>query len=266
MKLHQATVLITGASSGIGAAIAKELAPQVGALILIARREERLLALKPELKHINSNLKVLTIPCDVTDHRQVDAMLARVSLELGAVDILINNAGMGDIGFFASSDWPKLEQMIHLNILSLTYLTRKLVGPMITRRQGGILMVGSTAGLQATPTLGTYSATKYYVNGFTQALRAELKSSNITVTQLCPGPVATEFLSLAQGNQPPMPHKFFEISAEQCAHEAVEGFKKGRAVIIPGRIPRLILFIHSLMPQICVRYVLGIVAARAAKF
>jgi short-subunit dehydrogenase len=242
--LKQSQILITGASSGIGRALAFELGSHAKKITLVARRKDLLDSLKTELLGRYPQLKVETIACDLTKTAQIDQMLSQV----GDVDVLINNAGMGDMGLFASSDWSKLEQMLQLNIVALTYLTRKLVEPMLERKRGGILMVGSTAGFQSIPAFGTYCGTKSYVNAFSEALRAETKHYGITVSQLCPGPVATEFEAVAKrSNDFDLP-KFMEISAQECARQAIRGFLHGKAVIIPGFLPKVMISLNKIIP------------------
>lgn len=262
VHLDGATVLITGASSGIGLELAKQLGSRAKAVILVARRAERLEALKAELESRHPKLKILVFPCDITDQARVDEMLAQAHAAVGTIDILINNAGMGDIGPFATSDWAKQVQMMNLNMIALSYLTRQLIGPMIQNSRGGILMVGSSAAFQSVPFLSLYSATKYFVNGFSEALRAEVAHKGVVITQLCPGPVATEFGRVADRGSGVGEATAFRISAERCVREALVGFERGRAVVIPGWLPKIGLALVGLLPKPLVRFVLAQVARR----
>ena len=257
LNLNGSTILITGASSGIGLEFARQLGPRAKALILVARRGDRLNALKSELEARSSSLKVLVFPLDITDQKQVDQMLIEACAQVGVIDILINNAGMGDMGPFATSDWAKQVQMIELNIVALSYLTRQLIGPMIEKSSGGILMVSSGAALQSVPFLGLYSGTKHFVNGFTEALRAEVYSKGVVVTQLCPGPVATEFGLVADRGSGIGEATNFRISAERCVRIAIRGFEKKRAVVIPGWLPKIALTVAAIIPAPLMRFVLA---------
>ena len=260
--LDQSRILITGASSGIGRALAIELAPYAKRIILVARRLENLKALEFDLLKKYPHLQVQCIACDLTKISNMDEMLR----EAGEVDVLVNNAGMGDMGLFASSDWKKLEQMLQLNVTALTYLTRRLIEPMMQRKSGGILNVGSTAGFQSIPAFGTYCGTKSYVNAFSEALRAEVKHYGITVTQLCPGPVATEFEAVAKrSNDFDLP-KIMEISAEDCAKQAVSAFKYGQAVVIPGFLPKAMIASNKIVPMPFFRWVTNRMARRMKSY
>src|SRR5262249_43259366 len=134
--LDGSVILITGASAGIGHALARRLAPHARALVLVARRADRLSALDLELRARHSHLRVLPVPCDITDRAAVDAMLAGLEREVSAVDVLINNAGMGDYGMYEQSAWPKIERLIQLNVIALAYLTRRLLPAMVARGRG----------------------------------------------------------------------------------------------------------------------------------
>jgi uncharacterized protein len=263
--IDDSVILITGASSGIGQEFARQLAFKAKALILVARRRDRLEALKDELLKRHTGLAVSVLTCDLTDLKAIDGMLAQAVREHGFIDILINNAGFGDIGFFERSSWPKLEAMIQTNIVALTYLTRKLVEPMVERKRGGILMVSSSAGLQSLPLFGVYSGTKHYVTAFSEALRAELSPVGIVVTLLCPGPVATEFEQVAAPDSKPRVPKFVELSAERCARIAINGFTKGRAMIIPGAGIRILMLLQGMTPRWVMRVIMGGVARIARK-
>ena len=162
--------LVTGASSGIGAAIARELAPRAAAMALVARREDKLRELADELRSVNAQLQVMVQPCDLTDRTATDAMLEAVNERLGDVDILVNNAGFGDMGMFDRASWAKTERMIELNVTASVYLTHRLVGSMVARRRGGILMVSSAFGVSFLPGFAGYIGTKQFITGFTESL------------------------------------------------------------------------------------------------
>lgn len=251
MKLHydNQRVLLTGASSGIGEAMARILAAQgVKSLVLVARRESRLEALKQELIQAHPNVAVYIYPCDLSERTAIDHLLHYISREVGAVDILINNAGMGDHTLFENASWSKTEQMLKLNIQGLTYLTHKLAAPMVALGRGGILNVSSGLGLMFMPGMSVYAATKHYVTAFTEGLRLELKGAGVVVSQVCPGPVSTEFGHVA-GMQAGEVPAFLQLSAEQCAEEALVGFSQAKAMIFPGQVLRLSMGLVRLLPR-----------------
>jgi uncharacterized protein len=245
--------LVTGASSGIGADLARQLAPRVKTLILVARRRERLEALADEIAR--DGLTVTIEACDLTDRGAVDGMVDRVQLEHGMVDVLINNAGFGDIGMFDLSDWDKTERMIELNVRALAYLTHRVVGPMVEKGRGGILMISSGFGLTFLPGFAAYVGTKQFVTGFTESLRLELKPCGVVVTQVCPGPVTTEFddnLGNFTGQEVP---GFVAIDPARCARDALRGFERGKALVIPGVLMRMAMAMTSRVPRFMLRWV-----------
>ena len=255
-----ATIFLTGASSGIGRELARRLAPRAGGLVLVARRADRLEALRDELVAARPDLKVWVRPCDLVDAAAVDALTASLEEEVGAVDVLINNAGVGNFAFFERSDWPTLHRMIELNVRALTQLTYALLPKMLERGRGGVLNVSSGLGLVPMPMLATYAATKHFVSGLTEALRAELFGTGVVVTQLCPGPVKTEFLHVAGNPTGRDVPGIIEINARQCARDGLRGFERGRALIVPGRAMRPLLWMGRLTLRPILRLFFGVFA------
>lgn len=244
----EGSVLITGASSGIGEALARQLADRAQRLVLVARREDRLQALAERLRRQRSGLQVQVLRCDLTDAQQRERLLA--TLEDGpGIDVVINNAGFGDQSLFERGRWDKLEGMVALNVTALTHLTHRLLPPMIERGRGGVLNIGSGFGLSWLPGLAVYIGTKHYVMGFSESLRAELAGTGVVVSQVCPGPVTTEFHDMAENTTGQRPPRFVAISAEQCATEALRGFERGRAVIVPGFYIRNLLRLYAITPS-----------------
>lgn len=188
--------LITGASSGIGQELARLHASQGGDLVIVARREEALNKLKSELESAHG-IKVLCISEDLTDLNSVQRIYDEVKQQNIEIDVLINNAGFGCHGKFHERPWEKDKAMIDLNITALTGITRIFLPDMVTQKRGKILNVASTAGFLPGPLQAVYYATKAYVLSFSQAIAEELREENITVTALCPGPVATGFTEVA---------------------------------------------------------------------
>jgi short-subunit dehydrogenase len=254
------TILITGASSGIGRELARQGAGRARAVVLVARRAERLAELRAELLIRRPELVVSVQPCDLSDRASIDGMVAAAEREAGPIDVLVNNAGLGDMGFFDLSAWDKHQQMIATNITALTYLTHRLLPAMRARGRGGVLNVSSGFGLEFMPAFAVYAATKHYVTALTEALRCELAGSGVVMSQLCPGPVRTEFEEVAgnfTGKRPPT-----EMTAEDCARIGLRGFARGRALIVPGLLIKLALLVGALTPRWLKRWLYGIVAPR----
>lgn len=265
LQYQNQRVLLTGASSGIGEAMAKLLAGAgVKSLVLVARREERLEALKRELLQAYPQVAVYVYPCDLAERTAIDHLLHYITREVGAIDILINNAGMGDYALFENASWSKTEQMLKLNIQGLTYLTYKLAAPMIALGRGGILNVSSGFGVMFMPGMSVYAATKHYVTAFTEGLRLELKGTGVVVSQVCPGPVTTEFgdvAGLSKGEVPGL----IQISAQQCAEETLAGFAAGKAMIFPGQMVRVAMGFVRVMPRSLKRLALSGMRKRLLK-
>jgi short-subunit dehydrogenase len=253
--------LITGASSGIGEAIARQLAPRLSAVALVARRKDRLDALAEALRAINSDLSVSVQPCDLIDRDATDSMLAQVKQELGTVDILVNNAGFGDMGMYDRSDWQKQERMIQLNVTALCYLTHRLVGPMVNKGHGGVLNISSGFGMSFLPGFSIYIGTKHFVTGFTESLRCDLGPVGVCVTQSCPGPVETEFEANVGNMTGRGTPSWLQISAERCARDSVRAFDHGAAMVVPGTLMKLLMFVNNLTPRWIHRLLYGPVGA-----
>src|SRR5439155_10535597 len=197
MKIDGCAALITGASAGIGREFARQLASRARTLVLVARREQRLNELRDEFRNRNAELNVHVRVVDLCDKSQIEELVRWLEENKIDIDFLINNAGLGDYGPFATSDPARDNRMIQVNIAALTFLTRAVLPRMIERQRGAILNVSSSAGFLPIPGMTVYAATKAFVNSFTEALRAELDNSGVTVTALCPGPVHTEFGDVA---------------------------------------------------------------------
>jgi uncharacterized protein len=248
--------LITGASAGIGREFARQLAGRVKLLILIARREERLNDLRDELEQHYPNLAVSVRKTDLADLVQLNELLAWLDRERIDVDLLINNAGLGDSGAFATSDPIRNEQMTLVNIVALTTLTRHLLPRMIARGRGGILNVGSSAGFLPIPDFAVYAATKAYVTSFSEALRAELRGTGVSVCALCPGPVHTEFQEVAKrpGALPDTGPEFVFVPVEEVVRDALTALEADRPLVIPGFPMKLGMFLARITPMPFLRF------------
>jgi len=234
---HGCTALITGASAGLGVEFARQLAPHARALVLTARRHDRLEVLKTELTRANPNLSVYCYALDLADLDGIDRLTRWLADEGIRINFLINNAGLGDHGLFQQSDWSKVESMLDVNITALTRLTHSLLPVLRTFDTSAILNVSSSASFVPVPQLAVYAATKAYVTSFSEALRAELRGTGVSVTALCPGPVDTEFSEVANaGHSGPGfgAPEFLKIPAERVVYEALMGVERDRARVIPG--------------------------------
>jgi hypothetical protein len=253
MKLDDCKALITGASAGLGREFARQLAGRAKSLILIARREQTLNDLRDELHQHYPNVAVSVRKSDLADLVQVNELLAWLDRERIDVDLLINNAGLGDLGPFATSEPTRNEQMTLVNVVALTALTRCLLPQMIARQRGGILNVSSSAGFLPIPKSAVYAATKAYVTSFSEALRAELRNCGVTVTALCPGPVRTEFQEVASRPgrkvEPGPGPEFIQVTVEQVVRDALAALEADRPIVIPGFPMKLGMFLVRITPM-----------------
>src|SRR6266496_1136435 len=251
MKLDGDSALITGASAGLGCEFARQLAGRMRSLILLARREQQLNELRDELTQQHPNLVVHVRRTDLAEPRQLKDLMAWLDHEKIDVHLLINNAGLGDIGSFATSDSRRNEQIMLVNMVALTSLTRHLLPQMIARKRGGILNVSSSAGFLPIPTFAVYAATKAYVTSFSEALRAELRGTGVSVCALCPGPVHTEFQEVA--NRPDAQREdgpeFVHVSVEQVVRDALTALEADRPLVIPGRPMKIGMFLVRITPM-----------------
>ncbi|MEM1058804.1 MAG: SDR family oxidoreductase [Verrucomicrobiota bacterium] len=257
---NQSTALVTGASSGLGEEFARQLGREVGTLVLVARREDRLQALAGELRQRHPSLRVEVVACDLAEETARAGLVERLQVEGLEVDLLINNAGLGDIGPVASANWEKLDAILQVNMTALTHLTRLLVPGMVARGRGVVLNVSSTAGFLPLPEFGVYAASKAYVNSFSEALRFELKDTGVFVTALCPGPVATEFGQVAarpDGGRQFAPPESLTEPAEGVVAAALAAARAGRPRVIPGAMVRGTMLLLESVPRPWLRGLLG---------
>jgi len=257
MKLNGCSALITGASSGIGREFARQLAGRARSLILVARREQRLNELRDELTQHHPNLRVHIRETDLAKLPQIEELKAWLEREKIDVDLLVNNAGLGDSGPFATSDPTRNEQMTLVNTIALTSLTRRLLPQMIARKRGGILNVSSSAGFLPIPKFAVYAATKAYVTSFSEALRAELRGTGVSVCVLCPGPVHTELQEVANrpGGQSESGPEFVHVPVDQVVRDALAALEADRPLVIPGLAMKLGMFLVRLTPMPILRVV-----------
>ncbi len=235
-------VLVTGASSGIGEELARQLAALGHDLVLIARRADRLETLAAEIRD-TAKVAVDVHPCDLGDAPARASLMAALITGPHARPIagLCNNAGFGLAGAAADLDARRQTQMVRVNVEALHELTLAVLPGMLERGAGAILNVASVAAFQPLPNFATYSATKAFVQTFSEAVHAEVQDQGVSVTSLCPGPVPTEFGEVAglreegAGAGSSVPSIAY-VSAHDVAAQAIEGMVRGRRSVIPGLI------------------------------
>lgn len=238
--MSRKTAVITGASSGIGLELARLFAADGYDLVLSARRVERLQQLAGELgKAYGSTVHI--IPMDIAQPGAADALWQAIGNIAPEADVLVNNAGVGDSGQFALEQPEVIERMIHLNISTLTSLTRHALPGMLARGHGSILNVASLAGFQpGGPGMSVYYASKSYVLSFSRGIRRELRGSGVSVTALCPGPTRTEFEETARAQKTRLFHWVKPMEASAVARAGYRAMQRGRGVVVPGMLNKLL--------------------------
>lgn len=248
------TVLVTGASSGIGKALARGLAEQGANLILVSRNVQRLEQEAEDLK-IRFGVNVHVFPEDLRcleDRLELFAWVQKSGL---SVDVLVNNAGLAHYGRFDQADFEDTSAMLNLNVQALTHLTRLFLPGMLERKTGGILNVASTAGFQPIPNLSVYAATKAFVLNFSEALSAECKGSGVRVFCLCPGNTLTRFHQTAGIDKRRM---FFSAPASEVARFALRKFlNTNQPSAIYGFWNKVMIYVERLSPRRLTVFVTG---------
>ena len=241
--------LITGASSGIGLELAHVAASNHLNLILLARNAERLMQLRTELEDLYP-VKVLAVGCDLSDRETAEKIEILLESRKIIPDILINNAGFGLYGSFDKTDIVKELNMLQLNIVTLTQLTKIIYQKMIARGSGKIMNVSSVAGFMPGPLMSVYYASKAYVLSFTEALANEAMGTGVTVTVLCPGPTSTNFEKNASAEKSLLFKNFGKIpSAQEVAKYGWASLMKGKTTAVYGAKNRWMLFLTRFMSR-----------------
>lgn len=251
------TVLITGASNGIGKACARVFARKGYNLVLVARHREKLEAVKAELNEYNVNIKIVVM--DLTGEDSAVDLYNDLMLEDISIDILVNNAGFGDHGAFHDASWEKQKKMVLLNVVALMQMTYVFGQAMKQRKQGRILNVASIAGLCAGPYMSVYYATKAFVLSFSESIAYELKDYNVEVSCLCPGPTKTGFMKAANLGQSPMFKLFKPQSAQSVAEIGVKGLFDHHSIQFTGLSGYLLNIASRLLPRSFMRTCTGFV-------
>lgn len=254
--LEQCRAVITGASSGLGAEFARQLAPLAEVLVLVARRGEALEKVKMELS--GARTKVLCCVSDLATEAGRKGVLTFLAENGVRPNLLINNAGMGDYGCFVDSPTEKTRGLIELNITALTMLTHEML-PLMAR-PGGIINVSSLASTLPMPELAVYAASKAYVTSFSEALAIELEPKGITVSCVCPGPTPTNFSQTARRADGTDTNRdgqgLLRIAPAQVVGEALGALRAGRACVFPGAGVAIAGRVFRLMPRGLMRWVL----------
>jgi short-subunit dehydrogenase len=252
--------LVTGASSGLGEEFALQIAPRASKLVLVARREPLLQQLADRIRAQYPHVAVVVHAVDLTQAADREDLVAALADGTFLPDLLVNNAGLGDYGEFATAEWEKIHAMLQLNIEALTHLTRLMVPDMIRGGGGAILNLSSLASVIPIPDFAVYAATKAYVTSFSEALRIELKEWGIPVVAVCPGPVKTEFGKVSQRTPdgPGIPgNKSFYVPKEQVVREALAALDRKAARVYPGLKVAAAALILSALPMVLLRIGMG---------
>jgi hypothetical protein len=242
------TALITGASSGIGAEIARRLAERGHGVTLVARRRERLEELAAELSQAHE-VRAEVEACDLTSPEARRALIEAVEHRSLGVAVLVNNAGFGNGGLFHEQDAETELDMVRTNVEALLHLCHAFVPGMVRRGAGAVLNVASVAAFQPVPRQATYGATKAFVLSLTDAMSADLHGTGVTATSLCPGPVPTEFGEVAGVDEGLMNIPGVSVSPADVASAAVDGLERGKRVVVPGAATRAAALLGSASPR-----------------
>ena len=253
--MQKKTVLITGASSGIGRELARVFASQGWSLVLTARNETSLAKLKAELE-TRHQVQAQLLVQDLAKPDAASLIHAELARSKTKIDILVNNAGFGDYGLFAETDWAKQEDMVQVNILALMHLTRLFLPDMLQAGTGRILNIASVAGFSPGPYMSVYYARKAFDISFSQALASELQGTGITVTASCPGPTTSGFQKMAGRGTEKLFAALKNATAREVAEFSYKKLMRGRAVAIYGLGNKLLVFMQRFAPRSLVRKVI----------
>jgi hypothetical protein len=247
------TVLITGATAGLGAEFARQLAVTASRIILVGRREERLTELTRSLRSVRPDLLMDLFKADLALASERERLAAWVVREQVPLNFLINNAGLGDLGCFDQGSWERIATMLEVNVIALTHLTHLLLPMLRAQHASAILNVSSVAGFYPLPDMAAYAASKAYVTSFSEALRIELAEEGIIVTALCPGPVPTEFYQVASRPGETIcamdrTHPALSTSPEMVVREALQGVTHNRPRVIPNRLLSMLVRGSQMLP------------------
>jgi hypothetical protein len=258
-----ATALVTGASSGIGEALAGCFARDGCNVVLVARSADRLRARARALA-AEHGVKAWAVPADLAQPGSAARLAAAMRRARRPIDILVNNAGILSHGSFVDMPPARHRELVDLNVGALTDMLAQFVPPMVARGRGRVLNVASIAAFQPVPSLATYAATKAYVLSLTESLAEELRNSGVSVTALCPGITATRMFDAAQRASPEL-HKLPGFVVGDVADVAAQGHAAcmaGEVICVPGAVNRAVTLVGSAAPRWLVRRIGGAVVER----
>jgi short-subunit dehydrogenase len=237
--------LVTGASSGFGAAFARALRKRGHSLVLVARRHDRLLALQQEL---GGEKAVAVVSADLAAPGGPAGVLKELEAKGVEIDLLVNNAGVGLTTPFLDQPVDRILGMVDLNVRAVVELTRALLPPMVRRGRGGVINVSSIAAFQPVPYMAVYSATKALTLSFTEAVAYELRGTGVRMQALCPGPTATEFLDMSQTHSGLLVRRMPMLRTEEVVEQSLEAFDRGKLRVVPGFVNRVTGVLGRLSP------------------
>lgn len=259
--LQGTTALITGASAGLGVEFARQLAVRAKCLIIVARRTAALEDVRDSLKRLNPDLNVVICTADVSTSEGREAICTALETHHLPINLLINNAGLGDYGTFETASPQRIQEQIDVNISALVQLSRRLLPQLIANAPSGILNVSSLAGTLPLPEMAIYAATKSFVTSLTEALRIELAPYRITVAAVCPGPTPTSFSQTARREGGSDTNRsgqgFLKQPNDRVVREGLAALERGRATVYPGWGVTLAATMFRLMPRGLMRWFLA---------
>lgn len=242
------TALVTGASSGIGREIARQLAVEGTNLVVVARDTARLESLATEIGWAHEDVAVEVLTADLANTAQLATVEARLSDAARPIDLLVNNAGFGTYGKFAELDIDREEHEVRVNVVAVMRLAHAALGPMLERGHGAVMNIASVAGLQATPGNATYGGTKAFVALFGEAVHEELAGTGVTLTTVLPGFTRTEFQARAGIDGRQIPRVAWQ-SAADCAAAALAATRAGKAWCVPGTLNKVAAAVAGPVPR-----------------
>ena len=252
---HSETVLITGASSGIGLELARCFAADKSNLVLVARNTAALEKLAAELQR-EHQIEVHVLTADLAKPESAREIFEQTGRGGITVDVLVNDAGFGLHGAFAELPLPRQLEIIQVNVTALVALTGLFLPGMVQRKRGGILNVGSVAGFVPGPNMAIYYASKAFVQSFTEALGEELRGSGVAVSVLCPGPTESNFSKVARG-QRTRENQSSKMSADAVAIAGQRAFRRNQCVCVPGATNKILVSAPRIFPRSTVRKLVG---------
>jgi short-subunit dehydrogenase len=249
-KSLKRAVLITGAASGIGAAFARLCASEYPHLLLVDRDESALHRLCVSLKDQHPDVTVEAWLADLTDSDIAVELHDKIAVGRYQVELLINNAGFGSLGFFSDLDWHREQAMIRIHVETLTHLTKLCLKDMIVEGSGAIINVASVAGFVPSPLMAVYNATKAYILSFSEALANEVSTLGITVTTLCPGLTRTGFQQRVGAGEPAFTKSsWLSMDPDDVARYGMRAMRRGKTIAVPGHLNRFVVLLYRWLPR-----------------